>query len=196
MLDYLFGSKLRAKALGWLFTHPDERFFVRQLSSLINENSTNMSRELARLYDLGILTSQTEGHQKYYQANKKSAIFNELHGLITKTAGIPGIIKKALEPFKEKVHIAFIYGSYADGRFTAFSDIDVMVIGEIDFGKIVNTFQSAQVQLGREINPTIYPEKEFLKKLSDENSFINRVVKGKKIFIIGDDDELTKLGGQ
>ena len=88
MLDYLFGSKLRAKALAWLFTHPDERFFVRQLSSLINENSTNVSRELARLYDLGILTFRSEGRQKYYQANKNSAIFHELHSLITKASGI------------------------------------------------------------------------------------------------------------
>lgn len=35
--------------LGWLFSHPDERYFVRQLTALLKEDSTNISRELARL---------------------------------------------------------------------------------------------------------------------------------------------------
>jgi len=35
--------------LGWLFSHPDERYFVRQLTGLLKEDSTNISRELARL---------------------------------------------------------------------------------------------------------------------------------------------------
>lgn len=196
MLDYLFGSKLRAKALGWLFTHPDERFFVRQLSSLLVENSTNMSRELARLANLGILFCKTEGHQKYYQANPNSPIFTELKNLILKTAGIEVIIRKALEPFKEKALIAFIYGSYANGKVNAFSDIDLMLIGDIDFGIIVNTLQPVQEKLGREINPTVYPKQEFLTKLSNDNNFLNRVIIGKKIFIIGDNDELTKLARQ
>jgi hypothetical protein len=54
MLAELVGSKLRAKILGWLFTHPDERYFVRQLQGLIEQDSTNISRELARLEALGI----------------------------------------------------------------------------------------------------------------------------------------------
>jgi hypothetical protein len=49
VLETIFGSKLRVKALSWLFTHPDERFFVRQLTKLLKEDSTNLSRELARL---------------------------------------------------------------------------------------------------------------------------------------------------
>lgn len=56
ILESLLGSRLRAALLGWLFCHPDERFFVRQLAGLLGEDSTNVSRELARLGDLGLLT--------------------------------------------------------------------------------------------------------------------------------------------
>ena len=55
MLAELLGSKLRAKILGWLFSHPDERYFGRQLAELLKEDSTNTSRELARLAKMGIL---------------------------------------------------------------------------------------------------------------------------------------------
>src|SRR4030066_110319 len=87
MLETLLGSKLRAKVLGWLFSHPDERYFVRQLTALVKEDSTNVSRELARLEKTGILVSTTEGRQKYYQANRQSPLFSELKNLAQKISG-------------------------------------------------------------------------------------------------------------
>ena len=69
MLQQLLGSGLRAKLLGWLFGRPDERFFGRQVAGILNEDSTNVSRELARLATAGILNCRKEGRQKYYQAN-------------------------------------------------------------------------------------------------------------------------------
>ena len=74
IIETLTGSKLRAKVLGWLFSHPDERYFVRQLTALLDADSTNVSRELARLEKTGILVSTTEGQQKYYQANRQSPL--------------------------------------------------------------------------------------------------------------------------
>jgi len=84
MLETLFGSKLRAKVLGWLYSHPGERYFVRQLTALLKEDSTNVSRELARLEKTGILVSTSEGRQKYYQANPQSPVFNELKNIVRK----------------------------------------------------------------------------------------------------------------
>ena len=98
MLEKLMGSRLRAKALEWLFSHPDERYFVRHLASLINEDSTNLSRELSQLEITGIIISTREGKQKYYRANRESPLFNDLYGLITKTAG-PLPEKKDIDRF-------------------------------------------------------------------------------------------------
>jgi hypothetical protein len=36
MLERLLGSGLRACVIGWLFTHPGERFCVRQLTALLD----------------------------------------------------------------------------------------------------------------------------------------------------------------
>ena len=51
----IFGSRIRAEILGWLFTHPEKSFFVRQMALILKEDPTNVSREMARLEDLGIL---------------------------------------------------------------------------------------------------------------------------------------------
>ncbi len=91
MLKALFGSKLRAKLLGWLMTHPEDRYFVRQLTAILKEDSTNVSRELARLARAGILVSESEGRQKYYRANRNSPVFEELRSLAIKTFGVGDI---------------------------------------------------------------------------------------------------------
>jgi predicted nucleotidyltransferase len=196
MLETLLGSRLRAKVLGWLFSHPDERYFVRQLTALVKEDSTNVSRELARLEKTGILVKNTEGKQKYYQANRQSPIFNELHGLILKTVGVADIIKKALEPRIADIKLAFIFGSVAKRAENRFSDIDLLVVGDITFGEVVDLISTAEGALNRELNPVVYTLAEFNKRLSENHYFIRDILSGDKIFVVGDENELKALVGK
>ena len=193
MLETILGSKLRAKVLGWLFSHPDERYFVRQLTALLKEDSTNVSRELARLEKTGILTSITEGKQKYYQVNRKSPVYNELHGLIIKTMGVADVLRSALSPSAGRISAAFIFGSFAVGREDRASDIDLLVVGNITFGDVVSLLKPAQERVGREVNPVVYPVAEFKKKVKEDHHFVKTVLDEEKIFLIGDEDELRKL---
>jgi uncharacterized protein len=193
LLPNLLGSKLRAKVLGWLFTHTDERYFVRQLTGLLKEDSTNISRELARLEKTGILVLTTSGRQKYYQANLKSPIYNELHGLIVKTAGVTHILRSYLLPVSEKIKLAFIFGSIASRTETRASAIDVMIIGDIDYDEAASCLNPAQDELGREINSVVYPVLEFQQKIKDNHHFLKSVLDGEKIYLIGDDIEFTRL---
>jgi predicted nucleotidyltransferase len=190
LLPNLLGSKLRAKVLGWLFTHTDDRYFVRQLTGLLKEDSTNISRELARLEKMGILVLTTSGKQKYYQANPQSPIFNELHGLMVKTAGIADVLRLALKPSVKRIKSAFIFGSVATRLETRASDIDVMIIGDISFGDVVSLISPAQEILHREINPVVYAAQEFHDKVKTDHHFVNSVLAGEKIFLIGDEGEL------
>ena len=195
MLETILGSKLRAKVLGWLFTHPDERYFVRQLTALLGEDSTNVSRELARLEKTGVLILTTEGKQKYYQANRESPVFNELHGLIVKTVGVADVLRTALTPAIGRINVAFIFGSIARSADDRKSDIDVMVVGAISFGDIVNLLSTAEEKLRREVNAVVYPISEFKQKVRHDHHFVKTVLEGEKIFLIGDEGELRRLAG-
>ena len=189
MTEKLFGSKLKAKVLGWFFTHVDERFFVRQLESLLEEDSTNLSRELARLESLRILVSEREGRQKYFKVNKGSPIFGEMRGLILKTVGVAGVIKSNLEKV-EGITYAFIYGSFAKNIEKPESDVDVMVIGKGHLDEIEDILSKIEQQLGRSINIIFYSLKEFRKKINSKDSFIKTVLNSPKIMLIGDENEI------
>jgi uncharacterized protein len=193
LLPDLLGSRLRAKVLGWLFTHTDESFFVRQLTALLDLDSANLSRELARLEKMGLLVSTTSGKQKYYQANPKSPIFNELHSLMVKTAGVADILRSALNPVSQQIKVAFIFGSMASGTENRASDIDVLIIGNITFGDVIDLFSSAEKTLRREINSVVYQVEEFQQKVKSDLYFVKTVLEGKSIFLMGDENELKRL---
>jgi predicted nucleotidyltransferase len=191
MMEKLFGSKLRAKVLGWFFTHLDERFFVRQLESLLKKDSTNLSRELARLEGLRILVSETEGRQKYFRVNKHSPFFEEMKGLILKTAGVVGVIKTALERI-DGIKYALVYGSFAKDQEKTESDVDLIVIGKANLDEIEDVLSEAEQQLGRAINMIFYSVREFREKIKSKDSFIKTVLNNPKIMLIGEENEIKR----
>ena len=98
----------------------------------------------------------------------------------------------ALDPLRRKINLAFVYGSVARSTETEQSDIDLMVVGRVDFGTVVSKLSEAQKTLSREINPTVYSVKAFRDKL--QGNFLKTVLSERKLFIIGDEDVLRELG--
>jgi uncharacterized protein len=193
LLEQLLGSRLRARLLGWLLSHPDERFFVRQLAAVLREDSTNLSRELARLEALGIVTGVREGQQKYFQADPACPVYPELRGLVAKTTGVGDLLRGALQPLASRIDLAFVYGSVAAGKETAASDVDVLVVGSVSLQDLVEALSPVQNPLGREVNPTVYPAAEFREKITRGHHFLGAVLEGPKIFLIGSFRELERL---
>jgi len=193
MLNSLFFSKNRADLIGWLFTHIDERYYVRQLAAILHQDSTNLSRELAGLAEAGLLTVKHEGRQKYYQADSNCPIFPEHRALAVKTFGIGDRLRSALRPFRDRICLAFIFGSFAEGRAGAGSDIDLLVIGNVSSLETIAALSPVQNTLGREINATIFPPDEFQAGLAGGNHFLQSLMEAEKIFLIGNKDELSRL---
>ena len=86
-----------------------------------------------------------------------------------------------------RVKEAFIYGSYASGEADAGSDLDLMIIGEIDLSQLAPVISALERELNRPINYSFYPEKEWNEKAATNDSFWENVTKGKKVVLIGGD---------
>ena len=190
MLDALLRSGLRAKVLSRFFLHPEERYFVRQLNALIGGDATNLSRELSRLERIGILISTMEGRQKYYQANPDCPIREELRGIAAKTVGLADVLRAALTPLRPGIQAAFIYGSQASGKATTKSDVDVLVIGDLDELELHKAVGRAETGLGRAVNYRLMSAREFRLRRTAKGGFLARIVAGPKIMLVGNADEL------
>jgi predicted nucleotidyltransferase len=192
LTDVLFGHT-RREVLGFLYNQPDKPFYLRELARHAGTGLGAVQREVAQLAEVGILRRSVRGNQVFYQANRHNPIFQELESIISKTAGTHDILREALFPLRERIRMAFVYGSVARHEERADSDVDLMVVGEVPFTEIVSATATAQKTLGREINPTVYPLAEFRSKLKSKNHFLKSVLRQKKLFILGDENELTGL---
>ena len=190
----LFGKTRRA-LLALLLTRSDEEFYLRQIVVEAQTSLGATQRELATLAGAGIIERRERGKKIFYQANNKSPVFKELRSLLTKTAGAGEAVKKVLLPHKERIEVAFLYGSAAEGAFRGKgSDIDLMVIGQVSFSELSSVLRPAEGLLGREINPTVYKTREFKKKLLAKHPFILNVLKRPKVYLFGGEHELAELG--
>lgn len=190
----LFGKTRRA-VLSVLYSHTDESFYLRQLVRITGVGVGAMQRELKQLTDSGIIRRLRIGRQIFFQANTDCTVFKELRDLVIKTIGVGDVLRSALVPLAERIQIAFIYGSLARGEETRGSDLDVLVVGDLTFAEVVSAISPLQETLSREINPSVYPLKEFKSKVSEGQHFISTVLEAPKIFVIGDNNELEKLVG-
>ena len=191
----LFGHT-RSALLALLYGHADQSFYVRQLVRAVGAGHGALQRELKYLTEMGLVLRRTQGNQVLYQANSQSPIFSEIKGLITKTVGIHDLIRSALVSLGPEIQIAFVYGSVARQEERANSDVDLMVLGDASFSELVSALGPAQKALGREINPTLFPVSEFRSKLAAGNHFLRSVMKEKRLFVLGTENELTKLASK
>jgi len=189
--DALFpGTKQRV--LGILYGQTDRSFYARELIKLANSGSGAVQRELATLTGSGLVSMKQVGNQKHYQANANSPIFTELRAIIQKTVGLADPLRQALQAMSDEITAAFVYGSVAKKTDTANSDIDLMVIADdLSYGGLFAALEDASITLGRPVNPTILSRDEFHGRLAKQESFLTRVMEQPKIWILGEECDLS-----
>lgn len=193
LTETLFGKTRRA-VLSLLYGHADESYYLRQLARVTGVGMGALQRELMQLSDAGIIRQERVGRQIFFRANPECPVFNELRSMVIKTFGLGDLLREALSPMIDRIRVAFIFGSVARGDPKRASDIDVMVIGKVTLKDIVGTLGPLQEKLSREINPIVYPVSEFRAKLGAGDHFLKSIMADEKEFLIGDADELERLG--
>ena len=189
----LFSNTLQA-LLGLLFAGGNPSYHVREIERRSGAALGAIQRELKRLTKAGILVKEKQGNQVYYSANPDCPIYNELRKLVLKTMGVTEQLRSALMSFVNQIQLAAIYGSFAKGKETTKSDVDLLIIGYLSLRDVVSALSDVRVTLDREINPTVYPPDEYRKKFQQGNHFLNSLKMEPMIYLIGDANELERLG--
>jgi len=158
----------RRRILGLLLLRPDEALHGREIARRTGLSSGSVARELVRLAEA------------------------ELASILRKTSGLIDVLADALAPVAAKLRVAFVFGSVAQGRETAGSDVDLMLIGDLGFRDAVELLHPAQAAIGREVNPKVFAIDEFSGKLRSE-PFLADVMSKPKLFVVGNANDLEEL---
>jgi predicted nucleotidyltransferase len=138
----------------------------------------------------GLANSALKGNQRQISANRQSLLFKELSDLTRKVMGAAALLTEALLPIKRKIEVAFLYGSVAKQSDNAESDIDIMIVGsDLTLSELLDQLLPVEEMLCRKVNPTCYTVGEFKKRLSDTDSFVNKVLRQPMIQLLGNMDD-------
>jgi len=182
-------TPVQQRVLGLLFGQPERRFQSAELIRLAGSGTGAVHRQLQRLAATGLVRVTRDGNQKYYQAQRESPVFPELHGLIVKTVGVVEPLRAALAPLASRIHLAFVFGSVAKARERAGSDIDLLVVtDDLAYADIYAALETAEKSLARTINPTVFTSAEWKNKRARNDSFAARITAQRRLFVIGNDD--------
>jgi uncharacterized protein len=153
--DFLFTPK-QQRLLATLLLQPERRFTFAALQDKVPGGTGSLYQYVRSLVEAGVLTSTQVRGSKLYQANRAHPLYPELCNIAVKTFGVAEPIRDALKPFAADIERAFIFGSIVKGSDDHESDIDVMVVGRVSKGKLLQALQKTEKLTGRPVHANVY----------------------------------------
>lgn len=201
MLEHIFGSKTRTRLLRLFLLHPDESYFIRELTRKIDTQINSVRRELKNLIDCGILSElpvtsnedasdgvkkkrqavQDKHMKKYFCVNKEYSLFQELRSLFLKS---PILFQQDL--VREVQNLGSIDAIILSGFFVNREDtpVDLLIVGDVSKSRLLKVVQAFEKEYEREINFTTITREEYAYRKSVTDRFLFKILEGKKIVVV------------
>jgi hypothetical protein len=210
MLEQLFGSRTRVLLLRLFLDHPDEAYFVRELTRLLGKQVYSIRRELENLTSFGLLKEvpapldaddssekpkgkkkgakkKTNAQKKYYALNTGFVLYPELRAVFVK--GRLLIEKDLVEKIQSVGKISYLV---LTGMFVGLKDwpTDIFIVGSVNKAKLKKAIDHFEHELQRPINYTVMTKQEFQYRREITDRFIFNILENERIVVI---DTFVKL---
>ena len=158
LLTGLISSKTRIKLLVRFFFNPEARSYLRELAKEFNLSTNSVREELNQLTKTRLLTSQKNGRQVFYTANKGHQLFPELKSMVAKVMGLDQVIDGIINRLGS-LEAAYLMDDYAEGKDTGI--IDLLLVGEIDQYHLNDLSRKTERYIKRKIRTLVMNRDEF-----------------------------------
>lgn len=183
-LASFFTSTTRAEIFRILFDGRDNERYLREIEKLTFLKINSIQKEIKHLEELDLITSRIDGNRIYYAANAEHPIYLELVSIVKKTIGVYRELEILFED--SRIKCSFVFGSFAGGKENSTSDLDIVIIGDIGLRETSKLLANYQKVLGREINPHVFKEVDWKKRVKNKDHFVTSILKSNIEVIKGD----------
>lgn len=190
MFDHLFGSKTRVKLLNLFLNHPDQSFYVREITRKVDEQINSVRRELQNLLNIGIVKSAEENNRLYYEINQRYEFYNELQAIFRRLPSKSKVVKtsdteesKLADKLRKTgtVKLAFLTGAFVNAQT---GRVDIFIVGDVNRVQVTKLVASLEKDMGRELNYTILTPDEFEYRMTLHDRFLSDILRDKKTVLI------------
>ncbi len=177
VLKALFSSQTRVKLLSTFLLHPEQEFFIRELTRLLSEQINSIRRELENLRKIGLVKARSRNRKKYYHVDPEFPLFQDLRNIFTKEIRAESPIVQQLKRIPG-VQFVVLAGSFANTE----SKVDLLIAGEIK--KEILEALLLQDPTLKNVKYSVFPVPDFLYRVSLRDRFILDIVNDPRHFIV------------
>lgn len=172
MLNFLKNGG--GEILKFFFKDPGKEYYFREIAKNLNKEPSHYQKYLDNLVEDRILLDERRGNMRFFKLNKEHPLYEEIKSIVSKTIGLENELKELVDKLNN-VECAFIFGSTAKGTENSNSDVDLMLIGDINQDALTTAISSVEGKIAREINYHIYNNQEIVRKIKEEDGFISNI---------------------
>jgi predicted nucleotidyltransferase len=184
-------TKSQLKILEPLTRNMLKEYSVKEIKESCGEKSNNaLSLAFKKFKDENLVKERKVGRSLLYTLNvENDLVFNYIQWISTKK--LPKIVLRAIERIKEDVEKGtsffsiVVFGSYAIGKQTKDSDLDVAVfIEEENKRKLIEVaIKSSNLKTPLEIHSHVFSKEEFLEMLKADNENLGKQIARKHLSV-------------
>lgn len=191
VLKALFSSQTRVKLLSTFLLHPEQEFFIRELTRLLGEQINSIRRELENLRRIGLVRSRHKNRKKYYHVDSQFPLYGELRSIFSKEIQTESPVIASLKTLPN-VKLILLAGSFTGTE----SKVDLLIVGAVK--KEVLEALLAQEPSMKNVKYSIFSEADFLYRLSLRDRFILEILHDPRHMIIFNtmQEEITEAQGK
>lgn len=177
LLKALFSSQTRVKLLSTFLLHPEEEYFIRELTRLLNEQINSIRRELENLRRIGLVKARHKNRKKYYKIDTDFPLYADLRNLFSKAMQGESPFVASLKNLPG-VKLVLLAGNLCGTE----SKVDLLLVGDIK--KEVLEAILAQDPNMKYIKYSIFSEADFLYRLSLKDRFVQEILNDPRHLIV------------
>lgn len=169
VLKALFSSMTRVKLLSTFLLHPEQEYFIRELTRLLSEQINSIRRELENLKRIGLVKSRNRNRRKYFRVNPEFELYLDLRNLYGKAVKGEGVLIVELKQIPG-LKLLVLAGTFVgeDDR------VDLLLVGDVLKESVEKLLE--QDPALRTVKYSIFSQADFLYRLHLKDKFIKDIL--------------------
>jgi DNA-binding transcriptional ArsR family regulator len=177
VLKALFSSQTRVKLLSTFLLHPEEEYYIRELTRLLHEQINSIRRELENLRRIGLVKARHRNRKKYYRVDAEFSLFPELRNIFAKEIQAESPVVSSIKKLPS-VDLIVLAGNFVGTE----SKVDLLIVGEVK-KEMLEALLLQDPSL-KNVKYSIFSRADFLYRLSLRDRFITEIMSDPRHLVV------------
>lgn len=189
IISELLGRSATARrVLDLLVSAPGREIHTREIARRVDADPHSTQLALEHLLQAGAVTSQRVGNLRMWSVNPESDSVAAIRGLVRRESRVAQLLSDRLADMRG-VRFGLIFGSFASGADDVASDIDVLLVGDVNWDRLAKLGDAISDHVRREVNFVVWSEDELRRPKRGQRGLLESVLSHPRILVKGSENE-------